>query len=102
MTPKRMSPARLAVKRAHAARRPDGRTAELVAHIDAVETEAHDLIENLIELDWLWHKRFNEEGRQVYTCAFCNGEGTDKTFRHDDDCIIKRARKFLEETTPND
>lgn len=50
---RRMSAERLAVKRAHAARRPEGRTAELVAHIEAqAETihEAEKIMRRLMQL----------------------------------------------------
>lgn len=42
--PKRMDPDRLDVKRAHADERPDGRTAELVSHIDYVELKLHEAL----------------------------------------------------------
>lgn len=44
-----MSAERLAVKRAHAARHPEGRTAELVAHIEAQEGTTREQREALKE-----------------------------------------------------
>lgn len=61
-----MSAERLAVKRAHAARHPEGRTAELIAHIEAqAQTirEARENIRRLMELALSEYGESNETWR---------------------------------------
>lgn len=60
--------------------------------------EARLIIEELLELDWLTLFQPQGDEERWGACLMCGVSGKESQFKHDPDCTIVRARKFIDET----